>query len=316
MGRLMKIVVFTPNDIIRQRLTDMLGSTAVVAADEAAVCAELADADALIITVFDYSEAIGRAATQSQTLRWVQLLSAGFDRVERHGVRQGVQVTNAGDALTPSVATHAVSLALALQRDVPAMVRAQDQGQWRKGAGARLVTPAESTCLIIGFGSIGQEIGRLMHAFGARIVGLSRTARPSAFAETATIDRLNEFLPQADTIMVAAPLDASTRGLIGRSQLALCKKTALIVNIARGGIIDTEALADALEGGVIGGAGLDVTDPEPLPEGHRLWRAPNLLITPHVAAACGPLLYRRIADKACANAERFLRGEPLQYVVM
>lgn len=312
----MKIVLFTASELIRQRLVAVLGAAAVIAPDEASVCAELADADALFISAFDYSDAIGRAVAQSPALRWVQILTAGFDRVLKYGVPQGAHVSNAGGAMAPSVATHAVSLLLALQRDLPAIMQAQGRGQWLTGPNPRLVNPAESTCLIIGFGSIGQEIGRLLHAFGARIIGLSRTARPHAFAETATIDRLDHFLPQADTIIIAVPLDATTKGLIGTAQLALCKKTALLVNIARGAIVESEALADALENGVIGGAGLDVTDPEPLPVGHRLWRAPNLIITPHVAAVCGPLLHKRIADNACANAERFLRGEPLQNIVI
>jgi phosphoglycerate dehydrogenase-like enzyme len=313
----MQIVLFTPNQIVQRRLAETLGSSLVIASDEASVFKALPAADGLIIAVQDYSDQIGRAVLQAGRLKWVQLLSAGFDRVQKHGVPQGAIVTNAGDALTPSVATHAVSLALAVQRGFPAMAQAQARGEWARDMQPRMTTPAEATCLIVGFGSIGKEVARLMRAFGAHIVGVSRSGATSPLAdEIITSAQLPDYLPKADTIVLAVPLDDSTRGLIGRKELSLCKKSVVIVNIARGGVIDTDALADALEAGLIGGAGLDVTDPEPLTPGHRLWKAPNLLISPHVAAACGPLLYKRIADAACANAERFVRGEALKNIVM
>lgn len=313
----MQIVVFTQNQIIQRRLAETLGSALVVVSDEASVFKALPEADGFIIAVQDYSDQIGRTVAGTERLKWVQILSAGFDRVQKHGVPQGTIVANAGDALTPSVATHAVSLALAVQRGFPAMAQAQARGEWARDMQPRMTTPAEATCLIIGFGSIGKEVARLMRAFGAHIVGVSRSGAASQMAdEIITPAQLHDYLPKADTIVVAVPLDDSTRGLIGRHELSLCKKSVVIVNIARGGVIDTDALADALEAGLIGGAGLDVTDPEPLTPGHRLWKAPNLLISPHVAAACGPLLYKRIADVACANAERFVRGEALKNVVI
>jgi len=313
----MQIVSFTPNQIIQDRLAETLGSALVVAGDEASVFKALPAADGFIIAVQDYSDQIGRAVAATERLKWVQLLSAGFDRVQKHGVPQGTIVTNAGDALSPSVATHAVSLALAVQRGFPAMAQAQARGEWARDMQPRMTTPAEATCLIVGFGSIGREVARLMRAFGAHIVGVSRSGAASSLAdEIITPAQLPDYLPKADTIVLAVPLDDSTRGLISQKELSLCKKSVVIVNIARGAVIDTNALADALEAGTIGGAGLDVTDPEPLTPGHRLWKAPNLLISPHVAAACGPLLYKRIADVACANAGRFMRGEALQNVVI
>jgi len=313
----MQIVLFTQNQIIHRRLAETLGDALVPAGDEAAVFKALPTADGFIVAMQDYSDQIGRAVVQAGRLKWVQLLSAGFDRVQKHGVPQGAVVSNAGDALTPSVATHAVSLALAVQRAFPAMAQAQARGEWARDMQSRMTTPAEATCLIVGFGSIGKEVARLMRPFGARVVGVSRSGTASPLADEIITDaQLRDYLPQADTIILAVPLDDKTRGLLGREELALCKKSVVIVNIARGGVIDTEALADALVTGAIGGAGLDVTDPEPLPPGHRLWKAPNLLISPHAAAACGPLLYKRIADVACANVERFLRGEAVQNVVM
>jgi phosphoglycerate dehydrogenase-like enzyme len=128
--------------------------------------------------------------------------------------------------------------------------------------------------------------------------------------------RLHEVLPRADAIVLALPLDGTTRHLIGAPEFALCRRTAVLVNISRGGIVDTPALVEALQGGVIAGAGLDVTDPEPLPAGHALWAAPNLLISPHLAGAAGKAGFDRLAQVAATNVERFLAGEPLAHVVM
>ena len=122
-------------------------------------------------------------------------------------------------------------------------------------------------------------------------------------------------LPRADAVVLALPLDASTRHLIGAREFALCRKTAVLVNISRGGIVDTAALVEALQSGTIGGAGVDVTDPEPLPAGHPLWAAPNLLISPHVAGAAGKAGFDRLADVAAGNVQRFLAGEPPAHVV-
>jgi phosphoglycerate dehydrogenase-like enzyme len=122
-------------------------------------------------------------------------------------------------------------------------------------------------------------------------------------------------LARADAIIIAAPLDESTRHLIGEREFAVCKKNAVLVNIARGGIVEPRALETALRTGTIAGAGLDVTDPEPLPGDHSLWDAPNLIITPHCAGASGPVAGERLADLVCDNLGRFLRGAPLLHVL-
>ena len=115
--------------------------------------------------------------------------------------------------------------------------------------------------------------------------------------------------------MIAAPYDESTRHLLGDQEFAACKKNAILVNIARGGIVDPRALEAALRNGTISGAGIDVTDPEPLPQDDSLWDAPNLIITPHCAGACGPIAGERLADLAGDNLSRFMGGGPLLHVV-
>jgi phosphoglycerate dehydrogenase-like enzyme len=126
---------------------------------------------------------------------------------------------------------------------------------------------------------------------------------------------MREILPRADAIVLALPLDPGTRGMLGAEDLALCKKKVIIINISRGGIVDTAALNDALRNNTIAGAGLDVTDPEPLPKDHPLWDAPNLIISPHLAGACGSAGFERLAEVAAQNIQRFRAGRPLAHVI-
>src|SRR5262249_23462674 len=144
----------------------------------------------------------------------------------------------------------------------------------------------------------------------------TRSARPHALAdESLPIGELQAVLPRVDAVVLALPLDASTRHLIGPREFALMRKNAALVNISRGGIVDTAALIEALQEGRTAGAGLDVTAPEPLPAGHPLWAAPNLILSPHVAGSAGKVTFERLADVAARNVERFLAGQPLAHVV-
>jgi len=294
------------------RLRQIGGGDVTVADDAAGALRALPDAEALLCQDFLYTP---RIRDSGQRLKWVQLLTAGYDHAKRVGVAPGVTVTNAGDAFAPSVAAHAVALLLALQRGLPAVLANQARQAWDRTHAQRVTTPAGQTIAIIGFGGIGREIARLLRGFGARIVAVTRSGRPHAPAdESHPVAELAAVLPRADAVMLALPLDASSRGLIGVRELALCKPSALLINIARGAIVDQVALAEALGKGIIAGAGLDVADPEPLPPEHPLWRAPKLILTPHYAGACATL-DGRIADLAGDNLKRFLAGQPLQHVV-
>ena len=302
---------------IAARLSAVLGPDLKVVDSDDALAAEVADADALFIGDMLY---VGKAAegvkARAKKLRWIQLLTAGYDHAKELGVPAGVDVTNVGDALAPAVGLHAVALLLAVQRQFPAFVRNQDRAAWDRGAAPRMVVPFGSTALVLGFGHIGREIGRILRALGAHVVGVSRNPTPhDAADEVAPIARLHELLPRADAIMIALPLDPATNKLMGTREFALCRRNAVIVNIARGGIIDQPALIEALSKGQISGAGLDVTEPEPLPASDPLWHAPNLLISPHCAGAAGRVTTDRIAGVAADNLARFQRGEPLKFVV-
>ncbi|MDB5569253.1 MAG: D-isomer specific 2-hydroxyacid dehydrogenase NAD-binding [Hyphomicrobiales bacterium] len=312
----MRIVVQTPNPSVVDQVREQAGDALVVAADEAAVLAALPGADALIVANNDYTEKMAQTLNAPESpVRWVQTLTAGFDRVQKWGVPPSVVVTNAGDALAPGVAAHTVALLLALQRRLPAFIAQQTRHAWERGAAAQVSTPSGATCLTLGFGHVGQEVARLLKPFGARIVALTRSGAAHPLAdESLTMAHLHDALRRADMIVLALPLDASTHRLMGAGEFALCKRNAVLVNVARGEVVDAAALAQALRDGLIAGAGVDVTDPEPLPADDPLWDAPNLIVTPHVAAACGPLLHQRIGAVAAGNVRRFMDGAPLAHV--
>jgi phosphoglycerate dehydrogenase-like enzyme len=163
--------------------------------------------------------------------------------------------------------------------------------------------------VIVGYGDIGAAIEARLAPFGVEIVRVARSARPGV----APIAQLPELLPEADAVVLVVPMTTETAGLIGAREIALMKQGALLVNVARGPVVNTDALLAALHGGRIRAA-IDVTDPEPLPDGHPLWSAPNLLLTPHVAGS-SPMFMVRAMQLAAAQVGRYLRSEPLANVV-
>lgn len=167
------------------------------------------------------------------------------------------------------------------------------------------------TVLLVGYGAIGKEIERMLAPFDVKMLRVARTARTAP--EVQAVSELERLLPKAEVVVLILPFTAESRGLIGRRQLDLMRQGALLVNPARGPIVDTDALMEALNAGRIRAA-IDVTDPEPLPQGHPLWSCPNLLITPHVAAStpqAAPRALRTVADEL----RRYMKGEPLKNVV-
>ena len=299
------------------RLSPILGDDLKVVEGEPAIVAAVAEADVLFLTDFLYSDRVAAAVRASSPRpKWLQLLTAGYDSAKQFGVPDGMIVTNMGDALAAPVATHAIMLLLALQRLVPTFMANQGNRIWDRSISARALIPDQSTVAVIGFGHIGREIGRLLRAFGARIVAVTRSGTPHPLADEAvSISKLLDVLPHADAVMIAVPLDPTTQGLFGPRTFNACKRGAFLVNIARGSIVDSFALIEALTTGVIAGAALDVTDPEPLPTDHPLWGAPNLIISPHFAGACGRIGTQRMAAIAEDNLKRFMRGDALTNIV-
>ncbi|WP_425472441.1 D-isomer specific 2-hydroxyacid dehydrogenase family protein [Subtercola boreus] len=249
----------------------------------------------------DSASDLGVALDANPQVQWVQLPWAGVDafaEVLQSHDRPHLLWTSAKGAYAQPVAEHALMLALALLRRIPERVRATS---WGESTGDSLYG---RNVVIIGAGGIAVELLRLLAPFDVDTTIVRRSADPLPGADrTVASADLDEVLQGADLVIVAAAATPGTRHLIGERQLALMKKTAYLVNIARGGLIDTDALVEALVSGEIAGAGVDVTDPEPLPDGHPLWSAPNLIITPHSADTpqmIAPLLAARLEQNVTA----------------
>jgi phosphoglycerate dehydrogenase-like enzyme len=238
-------------------------------------------------------------------LKVVQLLSAGAERFAGR-LPEGIALCNARGAHTPSTAEWAVTATLAAQRGLPFFVREQDAGRWTPRTHHTLVG---AKVLVVGAGDIGRTIGAMMAGFDVELTFVARTARDGVHATS----ELPELLPQADVVVVIVPVTDETVGLVDAGFLAAMKDDALLVNAARGVVVDTDALLAELTAGRLRAA-VDVTEPEPLPEGHPLWSAPNLLITPHVGGDV-PGTNVRAAAAVTDQLRRILAGEPLENVV-
>jgi phosphoglycerate dehydrogenase-like enzyme len=257
------------------------------------------------------AEAVHRCGTK---LRWVHSFTAGYNNLQAHGIPPGVLFTNGGDAWSPAVAEHGMAMLLALTRQLPHLLIRQTEKSWDRDTMHRIRTLDGQRMVIIGFGSIGREVAKRARPFGMQIIGITRAGAPHELAdEMHGITNLPNLLPTADAIVLALPYSPATHHLIDAKALDSCRRHAIIINLARGGVIDQAALATALHAGGIGGAGLDVTDPEPLPPDDKLWHCPNLIISPHIAGTSGN--FRRQAETAAANLDRFLAGQALAHQV-
>ncbi len=235
-------------------------------------------------------------------LRAVQVLNAGYDDVLPF-LRDGIALHNGRGLHDASTAEHAVALMLAAQRELPRWLADQREQRWEETHTGSL---AGSRVLIVGYGSIGAAIEARLRPFDVEIERVARRARPDDGVHA--IEDLDALLPWADVVCLVTPLTAATRGLLDARRLGLMTDGALLVNVGRGPVVDTDALL-ANTGRIR--AALDVTDPEPLPTGHPLWSATNVLITPHVAGGSAvfyPQAKRFVEDQVA----RFLAGEPLR----
>ncbi|MEU9084077.1 2-hydroxyacid dehydrogenase [Streptomyces sp. NPDC048357] len=255
-----------------------------------------------------------RPLASMTAVRVVQTLTAGIDDVlGRLGdLRPGVRLCNAAGVHTASTAELALALTLASLRGIPGMVRGQDREEWRSGFYDAL---ADKSVLIIGYGSIGSAIeDRLVPFECGPVARVARTARTTGRGPVHALADLPGLLPQADVVILVTPLTDATRGLAGADFLSRMKDGALLVNVSRGPVVDTKSLLAEVESGRLRAA-LDVTDPEPLPAGHPLWHAPNVLITPHVggsSTAFEPRAKRLLARQL----GRFAAGDPLEHTVL
>ena len=243
-------------------------------------------------------------------VRWVQLGAAGIEMWFDAGLMHpDVIWTAAKGVYAKPIAEHILALILAAARGLPERARACAWGS----TGGRLLTGA--TVGIVGAGGIGVELISLLAPFATRTVALTRDARVVPGAEVNVgPDGLRLLLEQSDYVVLTAALTAETTGMISANQLSSMRPDAWLINVARGGLVDTGALVEALRAGTIGGAALDVTEPEPLPPGHALWALPNAIITPHVAST-REMGERFLAERVTENVQRFAAGRELLGVV-
>lgn len=253
---------------------------------------------------------------QTPNLRWYQAMTAGVDRVPQSLIRsERVTVTSARGQNAGAVAEHVLWALLALSRQAAALQASQGRREW-----ARL-TPHElagQTLGIVGFGGIGEAVARRARAFEMRVIAVKRSAQPGEthplLDELLPSEGLDQLLERSDAVVVALPLTDATRGLFDAAAFQRMQPHALLIDISRGGIVDGAGLAAALESGEIGGAALDVSEPEPLPAESPLWSLPNVLITPHISGSSAAFNERAVGF-FLQNLARYQTGEPLLNVV-
>jgi phosphoglycerate dehydrogenase-like enzyme len=277
---------------------------------------EHVDAEALVVWM-NGREQLANAARRLTRLRWIQDLAAGPGPVLQAGFPDHVLLTSGRSLHDRTVAEHALALTLAAARHLHVAVRAQIGHRWAPEIGGLqphdnaqgLTTLRDARVVIWGFGSIGRTLAPLYTTLGAQVVGVARTARTDG--PVTVVDDIEAVLPNADVLVMILPTAPSTDRALDAHRLALLPPAAWVLNVGRGSTVDEDALAEALRGGRLAGAALDVTQTEPLPVDSPLWDLPNVILTPH-AAGGRPL---GAAALITANALALLRGEPLANLV-
>ncbi|WP_240137235.1 2-hydroxyacid dehydrogenase [Streptomyces sp. MUM 178J] len=276
--------------------------------------ADPADCVFYVVPYLKPMEVAVRPLARMSSVQVVQTLSAGIDHVEPGlgALRSGVRLCNARGVHEASTAELTLALILASLRGLPGFVHGQDREEWRSGFYPAL---ADKSVLIVGYGSVGAAIEDRLAPFEcARVARIARSERNMARGFVHALSDLPSLLPEADVVILSTPLTQATRGLAGADFLARMKDGALLVNVARGPVVDTKALLAETESGRITAA-LDVTDPEPLPSGHPLWHAPGVLISPHVGGSTSAF-WPRAKRLLAAQLTRFAAAEPLSNVLL
>lgn len=250
------------------------------------------------------------ALRQSPRLEWLNSFFAGVDWIPLADLAaRNVRLTNGSGLNANTVAEFTLMAMLAFARGHADIVRAADRQEWidPRASGRRRRELAGSRVLIMGYGEIGQAVGRMLEGFRAQVTPMRRSGGAGALGPDEWRARLGEF----DWVVLAMPGTPETRGMFDAATIAAMKADAVLVNVARADIIDQDALMALLNAGRLGGAILDLTDPEPLPPGHPLWTTPNCDVTMHLAGLPTDATRQACADRFIANCGHFLRGEPL-----
>jgi len=308
-----KIVVMTDSTARVAWLQEAAkGVTVVGAPTRREAIAQIADADGLI------GNCVADLINAGAALRWIQTFSAGVeDCVAIPKVHNGgIILTNMQRVNGPNIAEHTMALILTLTRQINAYLANQSNGTWGRGPQQKLMDLEGHTMLVVGLGGIGTAIAERAHAFGMHILATRSSDHegPNFVDYVGVADELPKLIGQADIVVNATPLTPETTGLFNAAMFARMKPNAYFINVGRGKSVVTDDLLAALKAGRIAGAGLDVVDPEPLPQDHPLWHAPNVVITPHVAGS-SELKLDRAWLAIRENLRRYVAGDKLYSVV-
>jgi len=317
----LKVTQYVPphHDVIDEafeREFDAVRFKKVSSASELAI--ELRDSEVLIANNPSYTPEISAAVERScDRLKWIQFTTVGIDTAARSGLPNHVTITNVRGIRTGILAGHAMALMLAQMRGLYRFSENRSKHEWARAEISKFVaTTEEKVLMIVGLGEIGRDIARKAKSFDMRVVGISRAAEPNEYIdEVYPRTALHEVLPRADVLMLALPLEPETHHLIGARELSLMKNSAIVVNIARGPIIDEAALAKSLQNEEIAGAAMDVTEIEPLPDDSPLWQLKNVVISPHIGGQGDEAQKLRLRRLIADNLSRFILAEPLHNVV-
>jgi phosphoglycerate dehydrogenase-like enzyme len=294
------------------------GARIVAAPDRATAVREAPEAD--VIVGFNPEICEPAIVDAARELRWLASLSAGIELCSRTRAASipSLLMTNMRGVDSAAIAEHAIAMVLSLAHGLDVFAAETARGRWARGAArtTRLQQLTGKTMLVSGLGGIGTEVAWRANALGMRVVATRQggSGKPDFVEHVGQPDELLALAKTADVIVSAVPLTAQTTNLYDARFFAQLKSTALFINVARGGSVVTDELVKALEEGRLGGAGLDVTEPEPLPEGHALWRAPRVLITPHISSL-SDLPGEERWTLAAENLRRYVAGERMLLVV-
>lgn len=294
--------------LIAERLPEWLDVRWYASKDEALELAEEAE-----IGWFDFydREDVRAAIERAAEMKWLNSLIAGVEEFPLDLLRgRGVTFTNGAGINAVPIAEWAVMGMLSIARGYREVVRAQDRHEWlRKAPGERLLMGSKA--LILGYGGIGQEVDKRLQAFGVEVARVRRSPGPGELGADEWRSRLGEF----DWVIVAVPATLETDGMIGAAELAAMKPEAVFVNVARGSVVDQDALSAALAEGRIAAALLDVTSPEPLPPEHPLWKIERAHVTMHLSGHALRWAFKLSAQRFLENLARYRRGDPLTPLV-
>ncbi|KAB8143819.1 D-2-hydroxyacid dehydrogenase [Chloroflexia bacterium SDU3-3] len=283
-------------------------------AEDGSADGDIADADAILRWMM--SKVLDTTIDQAPRLRWVHTMSAGVDGFRLGDLaRRKITLTNSAGAHAIAISEFVLSTMLGRVKRLRELASFTPGDAWQRRRSLDMGELYGQTVLILGLGSIGREIAKRAHAFGMRVIGSRRRPVPMPNIDVVVGDhQWRDLLPQADFVVVATPLTAATRGMVDADAFGRMKPGAYLINIARGQIVDSDALIDALRTRRLSGASLDTLPVEPLPADHPLWSAPNIWITPHISWM-SPRTQERSLSYFYENLRRFVAGEDLINVV-